>query len=64
MVWLDRPARALLQIIIRLTHANVWESMGNPYSCTQFLKSHNFYYKSHENLYPYYKSHAPCLNVQ
>ena len=35
--------------IIRLTHANVWESMGKLCSCTQFIKSHIFYYKSCEN---------------
>ena len=37
--------------IIRLTHTNLWESMGKPCSCTQFIKNHNFYYKSHENLH-------------
>ena len=26
--------------IIRLTHANVWKSMGKSYSCMQFIKSH------------------------
>ena len=35
--------------IIRLTHANVWESMGKPCSCTQFIKSHIFYSKSRKN---------------
>ena len=29
----------ILYFIIRLTHANVWESMGKPCSCTQFIKS-------------------------
>ena len=43
-------------IIIRLTHANVWESMGKPCSCTQFIKSRIFYSKSRENLYQYCKS--------
>ena len=42
--------------IIRLTHANVWESMGKPCSCTQFIKSRIFYYKSRDNPYQYYKS--------
>ena len=42
--------------IIRLTHANVWESMGKPCSCMQFIKSHIFYCKSCENPYQYYKS--------
>ena len=42
--------------IIRLTHANIWESMGKPYSCTQFIKSHIFYYKSRENPYQCCKS--------
>ena len=37
--------------IIHLTHANVWESMGKPCSCTQFLKSRIFYYKSRKNSY-------------
>ena len=36
---------------IYLTHANVWESMGKPCSCTQFIKSRIFYYKSCENPY-------------
>ena len=43
-------------IIIRLTHANVWESMGKPCSCTQFIKSRILYYKSRENPYQYCKS--------
>ena len=34
------------QIIIRLTHANVWESMGNPYSCTQVI----FFTTSHTRI--------------
>ena len=29
----------ILPIIIRLTHANVWESMGKSCSCTQFIKA-------------------------
>ena len=43
-------------LIIRLTHANVWESMGKPCSCMQFIKSRIFYCKSRENPYQYYKS--------
>ena len=31
--------------IIHLTHANVWESMGKPCSCMQFIKSRIFYYQ-------------------
>ena len=64
----------ILYSIICLTHANVWESMGKPCSCMQFIKSRNFYYKSHknphqyyksrENPYQYYKSRALRLNVQ
>ena len=46
----------IIAIIIRLTHANVWESMGKPCSCTQFIKSRIFYSKSRENLYQYCKS--------
>ena len=34
-----------------LTHANVWESIGKPCSCTQFIKSCIFYCKSRENPY-------------
>ena len=37
--------------IICLTHANVWESMGKPCSCTQFIKCRIFYSKSRENPY-------------
>ena len=64
----------ILYSIICLTDANVWESMGKPCSCMQFIKSRNFYYKSHknphqyyksrENPYQYYKSRALHLNVQ
>ena len=42
--------------IIRLTHANVCESMGKPCSCMQCIKSRIFYCKSRKNLYQYYKS--------
>ena len=38
-------------IIVRLTHANAWESMGKPCSCAQFIKSRIFYCKSRENPY-------------
>ena len=30
------------RFIIRLTHANVWESMGKPCSCVQYIKSRIF----------------------
>ena len=40
-----------VQFIIRLTHTNVWEPMGKPCSCTQFIKSCIFYSKSRENPY-------------
>ena len=42
--------------IIRLTHANVWESMGKPCSCMQCIESRIFYCKLRENPYQYYKS--------
>ena len=41
----------ILAIIIRLTHENVWESMGKPCSCMQFIKSCIFYCKSRESRY-------------
>ena len=37
--------------IIRLTHANLWESIGKPCSCTQFIKSCILHYKSCKNPY-------------
>ena len=51
-----------LILIIRLTHANVWESVGKPCNCIQFIKSIFFllqvmrkfvsvYYKSRGNSY-------------
>ena len=43
-------------IIICLTHENVWESMGKPCSCIQFIKSSILYCKSRVNPYQYYKS--------
>ena len=49
-------SKLIQDYIIRLTHANVWESMGKPCSCTQFIKAVFFYYKSRDNLYQYYKS--------
>ena len=64
----------LLHIIIRLTHANVWESMGKPCSCMQFIKSHIFTAShariristsSHVRIHiKYCKSCALHLNVQ
>ena len=41
----------VILFIICLTHANVWESMGKPCSCTQFIKSRIFFYESRENPY-------------
>ena len=41
----------ILIFIICLTHTNVWESMGKPCSCTQFIKSRILYSKSLENPY-------------
>ena len=47
----------ILVIIIRLTHANVWESMRKPCSCTQFIKSCIFFTTSHVRIrIRYYKS--------
>ena len=50
------------------THANVWESMGNPCNCKQLTKAVFFttshvririrYCKSHKNLYQYCHVHA------
>ena len=34
-------------IFICLTHANVWESIGKPCSCTHFVKSRIFFTTSH-----------------
>ena len=42
--------------IYYITHTNVWESMGKPCSCMQFIKSRIFYCKSCENPYQYYMS--------
>ena len=53
----------ILDFIIRLTHVNVWESMGKLCSCMQFIKSRIFYCKSRENLYQYYKSHENPYQV-
>ena len=47
----ETPDVMVLLFIIPLTHANVWESMGKPCSCIQFIKSRIFYYKSRENPY-------------
>ena len=54
--WHNNYTQLYGTIIIRLTHANVWESMGKPCSCMQFIKSRIFYCKSRENPYQYYKS--------
>ena len=37
--------------------------MGKPCSCTQFIKSHIFYYKSRKNPYQYCKSHENLYQV-
>ena len=51
-------------IIVRLTHTNVWESMGKPCSCTQFLKSHIFYCKYHHSTRLYHTSNSrECMGV-
>ena len=49
--FLPRENFPLYGIIVRLTHANAWESMGKPCSCAQFIKSRIFYCKSRENPY-------------
>ena len=49
--------------IIRLTHDKVWESMGKPSSCMQFIKSRIFYSKSRENPYQYCKSRENTYQV-
>ena len=48
---------------ICLTHMNVWESMGKPCSCIEFIKSCTFYYKSRENPYQYCKSREKPYQV-
>ena len=53
----------LLFIIIPLIHANVWQSMGKPCSCMQFIKSRIFYSKSRKNPYQYYKSRENLYQV-
>ena len=50
-------------LIICLTHANVWESVGKPCSCMQFIKSCIFYCKSRKIPYQYYKSHENPYQV-
>ena len=52
---------AIIRFIIRLTHANVWESMGKPCSCMQFIKSRIFYSKSCEN--PASVPVLPCFDL-
>ena len=54
---------AVTGLIIHLTHTNVWESMGKPCSCMQFIKSRIFYCKSRENPYQHYKSHENPYQV-
>ena len=41
----------VLNILLHLAIYHVWEPIGKPCSCMQFIKSHNFYYKSRENPY-------------
>ena len=41
---------------------NVWESMGKPCSCTQFIKSLFFYYKSCKN--PYQVLQVTCATSE
>ena len=58
----------IMVFIIPLTHTNVWESMGKPWSCMQFIKKLYFLpqvvrefislLQVRWNLYQYYKSHA------
>ena len=51
--------------IIRLTQANVCESIGKPCSCMQFSKSRIFFTASHVQIrIRYCKSRALHLNVQ
>ena len=45
--------RLLVRFTICLTHTNLWELMGKPWSCMQFIKSCIVFYMSHENLYQY-----------
>ena len=57
-----RPEEALDydKLIIHLTHTNVWESMGKPCSCMQFIyKKPSFLLQVSENVYQYCKS---CKN--
>ena len=50
---------------MRLTHMNVWESMGKTYSCMQFIKSRIFTTSHHARIrIRYCKSWALRLNVQ
>ena len=46
----------------RLSHVNVWESMGKPCSCLQFIKSRILYYKSREN--PYQVLQVTCASSE
>ena len=60
-MWMDTCTNNL--DTVRLTHANIWESMGKPCSWTQFVKGRIFYYKSLENPYQYHKSHKKSYEV-
>ena len=53
-----------MRIYQRLTHANVWQSMGNPCSCKQFIKSGIFYCKSCKNPYQYKSRENPYQALQ
>ena len=63
LIGVEKKTWLISHFIIRLTHANVWESMWKPCSCTQFIKSRIFYYKSRENPYQYRKSHENPYQV-
>ena len=51
------PLMPQLSSVIRLTHANVWESMGKPCSCIQFIKA-VFFTTSHTRICISNSSHA------
>ena len=50
--------------IMCLTHPNVWESMGKPCNCMQFIKSYTTSYARIHTSIRYFKSHVLRLNVQ
>ena len=63
-LWQPNNYLTNLLLIIRLTYANVQESMGKSCSCMQFILSDIFfYYKSCGNLYQYYKPHKNQYQV-